>query len=81
MQNKTLSMPMARDCAHRIDAKQVAPGKEQVVCGRQLAVEPDVDVDDGHANQLLQAAEVGQPLPPLWHLLFEDIDCNDSNSV
>ena len=72
---------MREQRAHRIDAEQFAPGEEQVVRGRQLAVKPDVDVDDRDTNQLLQAAEVGQPLPPLRHLLFEDIDCDNGNGV
>lgn len=67
--------PAGFGAPYRIHAEQVAAGEEKVVCSRQLAVEPDVDVDDRHSHQLLQAAEVRQALPGWWNLLFQDVHC------
>ena len=40
---------------HRIHGQQRGAREEEVVHGAQLAVEPHVQVDDGHAHQLLHA--------------------------
>lgn len=45
---------LARGAHVGVHAEQRRAREEQVVGGGQLAVKPDVDVDDGHAHQLVQ---------------------------
>lgn len=59
-----------------IDGQGLAAAEEQVVHCGQLAVKPDVDVDDGHPLQPLQLAEVRPGLPLLGNDSLHHINCS-----
>ena len=58
-----------------VDRQCLAAAEQQVVHGGQLAVKPDVDVDDRHSLQAFQLAEIGLGLPLLRNDPLHHIDC------
>lgn len=59
-----------------IDGQGLAAAEEQVVHCGQLAVKPDVHIDDGDPLQPLQLAEVRPGLPLLGDDSLHHINCN-----
>ena len=59
-----------------IDGQGLAAAEEQVVHCGQLAVKPDVHVDDGDPLQPLQLAEVRPGLPLLGNDPLHHINCS-----
>ena len=56
-----------------IHAEQRAPAEQQVVNCGELAVKPDVDVDDWHALQAVELLEEGSGGPGLWTQQLHDV--------
>ena len=68
-------------CGHVcIDRKGLAATEEQVIHSGQLAVKPNVHIDDWHALQPFQLAEIGFGLPPLWDDPLDHINCKSAHS-
>ena len=65
---------LAAGIAHvRVDAQQITAAKQQVINFGELAIKPEVDVDDRHPIEAFELLEVGQLLPSFRHQQLERI--------
>ena len=59
-----------------VDGEERGPGEAEVVHVLELTVEPEVDVDDGDALELLDLVEEGHGAPLLGHHPLHDVHGN-----